>query len=292
MVTARFAPADGDSFTAELSIDGYRLLTGKGGPLLAPAALSAGAVPPGRAEVARRDLLDARLLATDGAPHPLLAIALLLLRATHRHVAVTSWTPTTTSTTLGTAADALTSTVTLSLARDRTADTTDATTATDGLLRVSLGPAALAVQHLTALADDTDAPLVRAERHRIPIVAARAVVEAVRRRDEALVAEVARQVGAVEHVELLRGLADTMEAGLRLVASDDTAPRAVSEWFQASDGRWFTARLTAPDARPTVELLAESGELVIDVRPRSSITADVLALYASWARESQSRRAS
>jgi len=223
--------------------------------------------------------------------HPLVLMALTVPLAARYSVQVQSWTPTTSSQTLMSITSSLTSAVTISIPRSTSDPVTDVRSARAGEVRIRVGPVSIVTAEVDALLSGAPPePVgVRPARAEVSLVESRALMEAIRLPNQAVVGQLATQFDAVEAVPLLRLLAATMEAGFRMhVYAVPGRPLRAIEWFQAPTGEWVTLRLIpARDAEGvvTAEALTDEGRVEIVRQRRSVIVAESVAVVSAMVKE-------
>lgn len=226
-----------------------------------------------------------------GAVHPLLLMALSVPWAAQYSVQVQSWTPTTSSQTLMSVTSSLTSVVTISIPRSTSDPVTDVRASSVGEVRIRVGPISIVAVEVQALLDvaPPEPVGVRPARAEVGLVESRALIEAIRLPDSAVLEQLAVQFDAVAAVPLLRLLAATMEAGFRMhVYAVPGRPLRAIEWFQAPTGEWVTLRLIpARDADGVVsaESLTDDGRVEIVRQRRSVIVAESVAVVSAMVKE-------
>ena len=285
-------------FKAELSLDQFRVALEHSPDIMLPVSLDVGTLDgsaahhPSSADERRTaglaELTEQGVFDPDtGTVHPLLRLALALPVAAEYAMHVQSWTPTTSSQTLISITGALMSEITITVKRSADSALTEVRETTEGTVHVTTGPLKLIVERVGALLEDTPpeptdvAPLTV----EIGLVESRSLIAAIQQGDPLVVEQLAAQLGVTAAVPLLRPLATTMEAGLRLrVTERPGLPRYSGEWFQGTTGSWFSMQvLGARDAEGelTAESLTDGGRLRIARVPRSAITTEVLGIVTT-----------
>ena len=282
------------SFTADLTLDEFRLVRELNSDLELPLALAVGGFSDDagksaeRRHLARASLVQSKLVGSDDeATHPLLVLALSMPMGPQHAIQVQSWTPTTSSQTVITVIANLMSSVTVTLERSKDAATTDPFTAVSGAVRVVLGDLGLIVQSIqdllagSAPAPDRVVPMTV----EVGLVESRSLIDGIRTGDAAVVDKLASLFSAHEAVPLLRSLAATMESGARIRASDPAGPRYSADWVQASTGEWVGFRLLGNpemDSDPSAQAIVDGARVELTRRRVPTFIADILSLASSY----------
>lgn len=304
-----------ETFSADLTLDELRFVAECFPDLALPPILQLGSFEESssddipsvedRRTAVQDSLTDRALIATDTAQssedtaddtspatpwqlNPLLRSALVFPLVAQSAIRVKSWIPKTSSQTLVAVSGSIAATMTVTLSRDRGADTTDPRTQTVGQLSIRLGPLSSVTDALIALIDEAPAEPkdLRPGSRRVGLVASRSIIEAIRQGDDLVVARLAEQFDAVDAVGVLRTLAATMETGFHLQVS--VRPGRIVhevEWVQSSKNEWVTMRIVVPGNPTTVnaEVLTDDGQVEILSGSRSMIVNEILSVLSSIA---------
>lgn len=297
---------DAPSFTAELTLDEFRYLVELTPPIPLPVSLTVGSLGGSstsdddldRRRTSARIALETKNLLTVPAGrddptelrHPLLLLALALPLAAQHAIQVQSWTPGTSSETLICVADGIASTVTITLERSDDLPSTQISTARDGVVRIVLGSLALIVEAIEGLLEGTPREPGKVEPLMVEVglVESRSIIEAIRSGDPAVVDQVAGLFDALAALPLLRSLAATMEAGIRIRAYDHGILGFTADWVQSESGEWIGFRLLgSPDANgeTTAQSVVDSARVELTRRRRNMVGADLISLVSSYQME-------
>jgi hypothetical protein len=285
--------AASESFAAELSLDEVRvLLEAAPAGFVVPAALAVGTIESSGPDAATRR--DAAMTALTGRSlldpdvHPLLLLALGMPSGARHALQVQAWTPATSSQTLVSVAGALASIITVAVARSATETSTDVAATTTGSVSVAIGDLPLVVHRLDHLLDDAppEPRGVRPLTVTVGLVESRSLIEAVREGDDAVVAQLAELFHAGDAVPILRGLAATAEAGIRMRSYLDRGrPFRRANFVQTATGAWVAMRVLArpgPDGSVTAQSLTDGGRVELGRFRRSSITAEIVSMVTAF----------